>query len=148
MESLLYPVGDGDDKHALVDAFLHEARHCADFGRSDSQAGTLASIRDRTLPMRLEAVGAINRHLLSVVGLQSDGRLKYAYVFDPEFEQVRQDKSKHVLSTLSEGERLYRLLFLVSLRLVEEHVENQEQYFQLSDELRAYLANNSLKEAT
>ena len=54
-----------------------------------------------------------------------------ALSIDPSFEQVPQENSRPVLSRLNEGERLYRLLFMVSLRLIEEKMEDKVNYYQL-----------------
>lgn len=148
LESLLYHVTRKGEGHEAVDEFLREARHCADLRKGDVKMGTLVGLRSRPLGERLEAVGAINRHLLAVIRRQPDGRLRYALVFDPSFEQVPQKKSRHVLSALSEGERLYRLLFLVSLQLIEEQSDGGVEYVQLSAELRAHLATTPLAEGS
>jgi hypothetical protein len=148
LESLLYPVkknGTGDG-HEAVDTFLQEARLCADLSKSDPNVGTLSAISKGSLVERLEAVGAINRHLLAVLSRQPQCRLKYVHILDPYFDQVPQEKSRFVLSALSEGERLYRIFFLVSLHLIEEQTEGQTVFFRLSLDLLAHVAKSPLAE--
>jgi hypothetical protein len=144
LESLLYPVAQDGSGHEMVDEFLSEARKCADYRHDDPEIGTLGVLKSRTIPERFTAIGAINRHLLGVISRQEESRLKYARVFDPDFEQVPQGRSRHVLSSLSEGERLYRLFFLVSLHLLQEQSDNGTEYFTLPVEILAHLSTEPL----
>jgi hypothetical protein len=137
------PKAKGHPDHYAVDEFLAWARKFADFR---GEPTTLGALKSRPLPERLEAIGAINRHLLAVLNRLEQGRLQYTLALDPEFDQVLQGKSRHVLSTLSEGERLYRLLFLVSLDLVREVTQAGTKYFQITPGLRAHLQKMPLVE--
>jgi hypothetical protein len=136
IECLLYPMTSAGDGHGLVDEFLCEARKCSDFRGAGSTIGSLATIRALPLAEQLQAIGAINRHLLAVMKSQVDGRLKYAHVLDPHFEQVPQGHSRSVLGTLSQSERLYRVFFLASLGLLSEQTDSGTQYFAIAGGLR------------
>lgn len=146
METLLYSMTKESPGHRALDDFLREARSCADYREPEPASADLPKLQARPLPERLVAVGAINRHLLAVLSRLDGRRLRYAYVFDPYFEQVQQGGSRHVLSTLSEGERLYRLLFLISLGLVKEVVEQDTKHLDLTPELLAHPETNPLIE--
>jgi hypothetical protein len=138
LESLLYPIESGSGAHYAVDEFLRTSRGCSDVPGS-SFVGPLGTMKGSPVSERIEAIGAINRHLLAVICAQMDGRLRYSDVFDPYFDQIPQGESRHALSSLSEAERIYRLLFLVALGLATEHNENGHDYFHVSEEVRQYL---------
>ena len=133
-------------EHAAVDDFLQQARLCADLRQADSQMGTLAAMKKLNLSDRLSALGAINRHLLALIHRQEGGRLEYARVFTPHFDQVPQGKSRQILSSMSEGERLYRLFFLVALSLVAESAHQGKMCFQLQHDLVKHLEIEALPE--
>jgi hypothetical protein len=78
------------------------------------------------------SIGAINQHLLALISRQAEGRLPYAHIFEPHFQQLKQGKHRRVLSGIPEGERLYRLLFLVSLGLVQQVTHRRVDYFALT----------------
>jgi hypothetical protein len=72
-------------------------------------------------------------HLLDFLGRQENGLLAHRHVFDPYFEQIPgQNESRRAFSSLSVGERLYRLLFLVALDLVRETSYEGELWFEVN----------------
>lgn len=149
IEPLIFSRGDKGEGFQIVDRFLEEARMCADLGKCETLDGTCAALKLRSVKKRLDAIGEKNRHLMALIYQQPLGQLERRLLFEPFFNNVPQGEGRHVLSTMSDSERLYRLLFLVSLDLISERNVNGAESFQIhenaSGHFKEYILNDYRK---
>lgn len=147
IETLLYS-NDGDwANHWIVDRFLSESRKCADFNYAVHDNGTLEKVKSLPIGERLEAIGSINRFLIALLVGQAEKRVRYEDIFDPQFDLLRLGSGRRTLGALSEGERLYRLFFLVGVQLIRETTIGDVRYFEPTAELGRHVEECPLAES-
>ena len=70
---------------------------------------------------------------------QPERRLRYVDALDPNFEGVPQGEGRRALASVTEGERLYRLMFLTSLQLIAEQPDTDGLCFSLMEDIAVHL---------
>jgi len=111
-----------DDLHTAVGVFLKEAAGCADWARRrDAAPAITGNLRDRAISDRLAAIGETNVRLLRLIARQEDRSVDHAELV--ELDRLTPETADASLYRLSAEERVYRVLFLVSIGLVDEKVD-------------------------
>lgn len=130
IESILYEDAD----HRPVDDFLREA--CAQLDPLTDPARASDALSTRLLRLgvgeRLSRVGTFNRRLLRLVARTLDGTIEHVKVVGLAEEDLEGEEGS--LLQASPDERVYRLLFLVSIGLLVEEVDaSGATYYRVPD---------------
>ena len=128
IEVIPYDITGVSDGHTEVDTFL---RLCAGIPQSDSIDGTLAPFRSMTTAEKLRQIGEINRALLRTVRGQPELRLEDKNLYCPLWESLDLGTEGARIRSCSEGERVYRVLFLTSVGLLRETSIGGRHFFEI-----------------
>jgi hypothetical protein len=132
IETLLYEMTAEADGHGAVDEFLRQVRQCAETLHSDSLDGTVGALSSMGIPQRLQQIGEINRALLRVCRAQPNGRLQDQFLYTPLWESLKLEGEASTLRGCTEGERVYRALFLASINLLRQVTADKQLFFEVS----------------
>jgi len=117
VECLTYSPEDG--QHRFVDDFLDEAAACTDWAlRRTPSAAITRKLANLALAERIKSVGDINIRLLFLISRQRSRAIEHVDLV--ELQRLSSERADAVLFRLSPEERVYRVLFLVSIHLVTE----------------------------
>jgi hypothetical protein len=118
IECILYDV---DDAHTGVDLFLQQSAECVDWVYREGAAASVGvQLRQLPLPSRLNSIGELNLHILRMIA-----KLPMRSVSHIDLIELEAIHSVDVFSSvvkITPEERIYRVLFLVSLGLLDEIV--------------------------
>jgi hypothetical protein len=121
IQSITYPADD--HKHLSVDSFLAEAAATADWAvRREPRPAITAKLAALGLAERLAAIGEINLRLIDLISQLPRRTIDHAELV--EIERLASEHPDPVLYKLSAEERVYRILFLVSIGLVNEEPDS------------------------
>jgi hypothetical protein len=121
IECIMYPAVDHD--HHAVEGFLEEAASCTDWAlHRGSRAAITKRLSDLNISERVSAVGETNVLLLALIARQPDRSISHADLV--ELGRLHADKADALLYRLTPDERVYRVLFLVSVGLIGEDVDH------------------------
>ncbi len=105
------------DSH--LDDFLDEAAACTDWAlRRTPSAAITRKLANLALAERIKSVGDINIRLLFLISRQRSRAIEHVDLV--ELQRLSSERADAVLFRLSPEERVYRVLFLVSIHLVTE----------------------------
>jgi hypothetical protein len=118
VESILYPVQD--DTHAAVDQFLAEAASCSDLATAGGLSGEITRTDLSRLDVvdRLQRIGTVNLELLRLLASLPARQLPHVSLVN--LNRLEEAEIQPRLFEISAEERVYRMLFLVSVGLTEE----------------------------
>jgi hypothetical protein len=117
IESILYRA---DTLHSAVDRFLRlvgQTEPNIDVGGVDS----ISELRRLKTSDRIERIGQVNRELIRMIRKRSRKEISHLDLVNPG----KVDPVDTVLGTMSPEERVYRMLYLVSVGLVRESQDNE-----------------------
>ncbi len=132
IETLLYEVTAKGDGHWEVDDFLQQVRQCAETLHSDSMGGALATFSSMATSQKLQQIGEINRALLRIFKAQPNSRMKDTFLYSPLWETLKLQGEASAIRGCTEGERVYRVLFLVSIDLLREVTAGKDRFFEVT----------------
>ena len=118
IESILYP--SLDTTHESVQQFLEQAAGCSDIATAENPTEDLtrSDLSKLPVPQRLEKIGSVNRDLLELIQSRPNHAIDHLDLVN--LTRLDDANIKPPLFELSEEERVYRVLFLVSVSLVSE----------------------------
>lgn len=120
IESILY---EPDESHSPVGVFLEEAAKCSDWiYRRSKVPGITHHLREAEVSKRLENIGEVNIRLLKTILSQIDHKVKHEGIV--ELDRLSTESRDETLFRISPEERVYRILFLVSIGLLFEEVDS------------------------
>jgi hypothetical protein len=133
--------------HYGVDEFLREAAECRDaitattkIAQVRSPEDTLQELKGKAVRDRIKAVGETNLHLLRLLARHPDG-MRHSKLVNPLYSEL----IPPTLNGRTPDELIYRVLFLISIELVEERrSENEkERLYPVREEVLSALSPKS-----
>jgi len=118
IEPILYP--ESDRQHTSVEKFLAEASRCVDLATREKTKEEVTRTNLARVPVRdrLDRIGLVNVDLLQLIAGQPNVSLDHLDLVD--MTRIIGAPMKSRLYEISPEERVYRALFLVSVRLLTE----------------------------
>jgi hypothetical protein len=140
IELIPYEISSDGDGHMDVDSFLRQARQCAETLHSDSLGNTFSAVSKMNGSQKLLQIGEINRSLLRIHRAQPNRRLEDKYLYSPLWESLDLSGEQSTMRACTEGERVYRVLYLVSIGLLREVTITKQHFFEIPSSVADDLA--------
>jgi SIR2-like domain len=119
IESLFYP--ESDQIHGALDQFLLEAARCCDAGPAALAKGaTQAELAAMGSEACLDVVGIVNLQLLRVIADQPSHSIRHVDLLNLLSANLVDRNIGPIVADITPEERVYRVLFLASIGLLEE----------------------------